>query len=628
MKKIKSLAIITCLFLSNWMVGQEMMVNGGFETVINGPVTGSAQIEKAEGWTNISACINQPNPLGTPDLVSCQSTNPSTSVPNNAYTFYTGQDLYAVETTGPSCNYAHIIRNRGNQPFPMYNPDTDSYHTEPFTEVMEGTLEDPLQEGCYDFSLFAARGYDAWDTDNILEVYLTDGTCEGQSLLIWSSNVYYSIWTQFNANFSLTSAQSGIYTHIKFRMKNVMTQIGQNGIYQSVLIDAISLWRTPPVEITGDNAICTGESTTLTASGSGPYLWSTGETTQSITVNPTATTTYTITETVSSACSTTDNITVTVNPLPVVNIDDVTLCYGDNFPVVLASGSKKGRTFNWTYEGASMTGTSLVGTIIGNGHSANVNVEGTYCVTSTLNSTGCSATDCAEVKYDERVNNTPAFTIDQVSCRGGYITVTITAAQLNGYDNSSGTGNMATMYQLYEKDIVTGNFVYTGEHTWNTNIDPTAQGPIALGGVSQTFGFEFEMEEGKYYKIKRSIRTWPDTDDCLPWQSHMSDIITCTGTGRGQSHPVSSDGTEALSSILSAVEFNVYPNPTKGIFTIDLGTTEDGQIQVLDYTGRIVLEKAINDNSLQLDISEMPSGLYVVRVVSGGKLQTTKIIKE
>ncbi|MEN8194481.1 MAG: choice-of-anchor Q domain-containing protein, partial [Bacteroidota bacterium] len=44
-----------------------------------------------------------------------------------------------------------------------------------------------------------------------------------------------------------------------------------------------------------DQSICLGESVTLTASGGSTYSWSTGATTQSITVNPNETTTYTVT---------------------------------------------------------------------------------------------------------------------------------------------------------------------------------------------------------------------------------------------------------------------------------------------------------------------------------------------
>ncbi len=44
-----------------------------------------------------------------------------------------------------------------------------------------------------------------------------------------------------------------------------------------------------------DVSICSGESITLTANGGDSYLWSTGETTASITVSPTETTIYTVT---------------------------------------------------------------------------------------------------------------------------------------------------------------------------------------------------------------------------------------------------------------------------------------------------------------------------------------------
>lgn len=66
-----------------------------------------------------------------------------------------------------------------------------------------------------------------------------------------------------------------------------------------------------------DVTICSGQSTTLTASGGDTYLWSTGETTPSITVSPTSTTTYTVTATTSCG-SDTDAAVVTVRALPAV----------------------------------------------------------------------------------------------------------------------------------------------------------------------------------------------------------------------------------------------------------------------------------------------------------------------
>lgn len=67
--------------------------------------------------------------------------------------------------------------------------------------------------------------------------------------------------------------------------------------------------------------ICSGESTTLTAGGGIKYLWSTGETTESITVNPTVTSIYEVV--VDNGISEdAANVIVTVNECEVKPIEE------------------------------------------------------------------------------------------------------------------------------------------------------------------------------------------------------------------------------------------------------------------------------------------------------------------
>ena len=81
----------------------------------------------------------------------------------------------------------------------------------------------------------------------------------------------------------------------------------------------------------------------LGSSASSSLLWSTGDTTQSITVSPNQTTNYSLTVTNSAGCSASDTITVNVIPLPEVNLgNDTTICKGDS--ILLNSGLTVGNT--------------------------------------------------------------------------------------------------------------------------------------------------------------------------------------------------------------------------------------------------------------------------------------------
>jgi hypothetical protein len=82
-----------------------------------------------------------------------------------------------------------------------------------------------------------------------------------------------------------------------------------------------------------------GETTSLTASGGGTYLWSTGATSASISVSPTITTTYIVTVTASGGCVSTARATVTVNTPPVASISGAsTSCLGSSLTLTASGG--------------------------------------------------------------------------------------------------------------------------------------------------------------------------------------------------------------------------------------------------------------------------------------------------
>ena len=100
-----------------------------------------------------------------------------------------------------------------------------------------------------------------------------------------------------------------------------------------------------PTVIANPAYMCEGDSATITATGAISYVWNTGDTSPSITVNPSTTTVYTVTGSNSFGCVGTDTANALVYPTPIIDfianpwaeqIDNPIIFTGSaNVPVVL-----------------------------------------------------------------------------------------------------------------------------------------------------------------------------------------------------------------------------------------------------------------------------------------------------
>jgi subtilisin-like proprotein convertase family protein len=90
--------------------------------------------------------------------------------------------------------------------------------------------------------------------------------------------------------------------------------------------------------------------------------------------------------------------------------------------------------------------------------------------------------------------------------------------------------------------------------------------------------------------------------------------------------PLSIDDNQLL-------DFSMYPNPTKGSFTIQMGQTisEKINIGVYDMSGRLVFDKNYTSNgSLEetITLNSLQSGVYLVSVTDGARKEVKKLIIE
>lgn len=88
--------------------------------------------------------------------------------------------------------------------------------------------------------------------------------------------------------------------------------------------------------------------------------------------------------------------------------------------------------------------------------------------------------------------------------------------------------------------------------------------------------------------------------------------------------PVGISKTKANANMLS-----VYPNPSNGSFYINAKVSGKSSVRVSDITGRVVLTKEFNTQSLlisSLDLSAEAKGIYIVEFTNGGNVSTQRVV--
>ena len=75
-------------------------------------------------------------------------------------------------------------------------------------------------------------------------------------------------------------------------------------------------------------------------------------------------------------------------------------------------------------------------------------------------------------------------------------------------------------------------------------------------------------------------------------------------------------------------QFNLYPNPTNGIFVIELEENSKYEVTVIDILGKTVYTSSINDMNTTIDLSGFEKGVYTVELKDENSKYTEKLIVE
>ncbi len=258
--------------------------------------------------------------------------------------------------------------------------------------------------------------------------------CSGQSTNLTAGGATTYSWSsgQTTSSIAVTPTASASYT-----------VYGTTSSCTSSLVSSISVNPNPTVTV-NSATVCSGQSTNLIATGATTYSWSSGQSTSSIAVTPTATTSYSVTG-YSGACSNTQVSNITVNPNPTVTVNSPGICTGQT-ATITANGASS-YTFN-------------PGAITGNPIAVSPTTTTTYTVTGANGNCIGSAISTISVSLCTGVQEIPSVLPNVISVypnpAENYIevlnTVTTDKVRINLYDV---TGKLITTKEtIYYKEII------------------------------------------------------------------------------------------------------------------------------------------------------------------------------
>ena len=232
--------------------------------------------------------------------------------------------------------------------------------------------------------------------------------CPGGSVVLQANPGNSYLWSNGATTDTIVVSSAGTYT----------VTVTQFGNCSAVSTPVVVTQSAPVAIINGVLTICSGSNTTLTATAGTSYQWSTGATTQSVSVG--TSNVYTVTVTYSGGCTATASVNVTANTNPVPSITgNNSICQGQSSTI--SAGSYSG--YSWS-TGATTS-------------SININTAGSYSVTVT-DANGCTGT----ATFNLAVNANPTPTITGVTsfCAGGNSTLNAGG----GYTNYLWSGGATT----------------------------------------------------------------------------------------------------------------------------------------------------------------------------------------
>ncbi len=285
-----------------------------------------------------------------------------------------------------------------------------------------------------------------------------------------------------------------------------------------------------------------------------------------------------------------------------------------------------------------------------------INMAGTYG--NAFQITGSETVNTATVSqtryiYNETIADTWATRdvgneIVQVSCDffTGPVSTSKNTQRITLFD-PTGTKFLGGMMVTMDTKVVTGLSNYNNAGTignYSFGMGASAAAPIVLlPNTWYTFGFSFNKTTGEvkfrayqgstllFNKFVMGAAAGSDVAE-LDLLAAAGTANTASSVGVFDNITATATATDTLLATNSAEmvtsTIEAYPNPATDVITISSKNNEINSVVMTDINGRTVKNVNVTGTETQINISDLATGVYTMKIISNEGIATKKIIKE
>ena len=437
----------------------------------------------------------------------------------------------------------------------------------------------------------------------------TAGTISGSAVVCKGTNgVVYKIPAISNANSYVWTYPTGFTVSGSSTLDSIVLNVGSTAVSGSITVKGSNSCGTgtastktvtvnsipnTPGAITGLDTVCSGSQnisySISSVSGATSYIWTlptgaTGSsTTNNILVNfGTSATSGNIVVKASNLCGTSDSsykhITISTLPGAAGTITgNANVCQGATAVTYSIPAIAGVTSYVWTlptgFSGTSSTNTISVN-IGNNAVSGNISVYGTN---------SCGNGTAANL----------AVTVSSLPGAAGTITCT---------SGNCDTINIPNVTRTFTVPAITGATSYVWTYSGNN---------VTINGTTNTVTLTFATNA---------------TSGVLTVMGHN----TCGDGPVSQGYPIYSTlGVNETDG--SDLSYSIYPNPTKGIITVDInGISNKLELQITNIQGEIIRTQKIDNDKLKfktdIDLTNYSKGIYFVKIINNNFVKVEKVV--